>query len=226
MALIYVGNSDFDDVCAPVAGKSEWGIDTLTRTLKGARYKLADFIATLAQGQSYAGNYFLQTWEPDDTDPVWGSVKLQYKGLLGGTIPDPVIENAIVEATGNSSHLFDPPYDWAGGDEDKKAISAVMDFSYYCGQTQYRYITDGQNSLGTYGSLGFGFETLIKKTRITVQTVNAGDIVFGGNAPVGIVSALTPVLSIGNINFQSHPVFGTNYFECEDTVRAELLGAS
>jgi hypothetical protein len=219
MAIQYYGTEEFDDICSPVEGKSDWGVDTLTRRVRGARTLLGAYVFALAQGQVAPsnGNFYLQSWEPDDSDPVWGNVVLQYKGFKNGTIPAPVVTPRIVEASGSSSHYFDPPYDW-GGDED--AVSAVMEYTYYAGETVYRYITNGQPVGPSYGLLQTAFVTLIKRSRITLDD----GTVFGGNAPVGIVSAVTPVQAVNTVGFTASPIHGTPYWEAEDIVRGELIG--
>lgn len=225
MGLTYIGNADYDDIAVPVPGKSPWGIDTLTRNVAGRRDQLSDYVDSLSQGDAAPSPYDgfkLQTWDPNDRDPAWGKVTLQYKGLINDTIPDPVIENDIIEVAGTSSHYFSTPYDW-GGVED--AVSAVMDYTYYAGQTVYRYITDGQNNLPTFVSLGFTFTFLVKRVRIVVTGDEGGTVIFGNTAPAGIASAVAPALVTSAIGYHTSPVFGTTLFECEDIVRAELVGS-
>jgi hypothetical protein len=220
MPILYYGTEEFDDVCAPCEGKSDWGVDTLTRRVRGARNLLGAYIFGLAQGQAAPsnGNFFLQSWEPDDSDPVWGNVVLQYKGFKNGTIPDPIIIPRIIEASGSSSHYFDPPYDWGG---DEPAISAVMEYTYYAGETVYRYITNGQPTNASHGILYTSYATSMKRSRITLDD----GTVFGGNAPVGIMSAVQPVVAVNVVGFSANKIHGTSYWEAEDVVRGEFVGA-
>jgi hypothetical protein len=106
MNQVLVGDCTFSDAAIPAAGKSEFGIDTLTRKLSGHRTLLAAFLATLAQGQTYAFNginFYLQTWEPDENIPT-ATVSLQYKGLRS---PPPVdIQTEFVTAAGSVAASF------------------------------------------------------------------------------------------------------------------------
>jgi len=226
MGLLYKGDASYQDICRPVVGKTDWGLDTLVRSVAGRRDQFEDYIAGLAQGDAapspYSG-FKLQTWDPDDSDAIWGRVRLNYKGLIGGTLPPDKAYNEIIETSGSSSHHFEPPYDYGG---DFFAVSAVMDFTYYAGQTTWRYITTSSPSGSTHGSLGFGFITAMKKVRYTISNEDGSTTTFGNMAPVGIVSACTPVLVVGGVGFRCSPILGTAFFECEDVVRAELRDPS
>jgi hypothetical protein len=223
--IIYIGDASYDDLTIPSVGKSDWGMDTLTRNLAGRRDQFQTFIASLVQGQAapdpYAG-FKLQTWDPDPSDPIWGRVQLNYKGLVGGVTPPDQAYNEIIETSGSSSHNWTTPYDYGGG---FFAVSAVMDFTYYAGQTTYRYVRTADPGAATHSSLATTFITSLKRVHFTVSNEDGSTTVFGGSAPVGIVSATSPVLSVGAVGYRSSPVLGTGFFEMEDVVRAELRDA-
>ena len=83
---------NFEDKTLPVANKSDWGIDTLTRQLTGAQPGLITYINALSVGDttSYNGQtFYLQSWS-DDKDQTYPTVTLNYKGLFAG-LPDPII---------------------------------------------------------------------------------------------------------------------------------------
>lgn len=222
MSLIYIGDASYKDIAVPVPGKNDWGVDTMTRIVLGARNGLVAFINTLAQGQAAPAPWAafkLQTWSPDDSDPIWGKVTLGYKGILGAHPPDQKY-NEVIESSGSSSAQFDPPYPW-GGDED--AVAAVMDFTYYAGQTTWRSLRTIDNG-PQYGYLGFTYGYVLKRVRYTVTGDGGSQTTFGNSAPVGIVSACTPAFQINTVGYRASPIFGTPYFECEDIVRGELVG--
>lgn len=225
MGLIYTGTTAFNDACAPANGKSEWGMDTLTREMAGARPLLAAYIASLAQGATYSYNgvtYYLQTWEPDK-HPVWATVILNYKGLSAG-IPSPVVVNDIQQSSGQLSADFHTQNDGKGinygvaaDGTQLYAIGAICEFSYYAGITIYRYIASSSPSGSSHSSLGFTWSAPVIRSRITTSDGS----VFGGNAPSGLVTALSIAAAAETvaIAFNSQPVFGTPYFECQDVVR-------
>lgn len=218
--IIYWGNEEFDDIAVPAAGKSDWGMDTLSRRVRGARNLLVAYIASLAQGQDAPSDsrFKLQSWSPDDSNPLWGEVTLNYKGLIGA-IPPPITIPRVVESSGSSSHYFDPPYEYSP--EADPALSAVLDYSYYAGETTFRYITNGQPTGPSYNYLVTALTVSVKRQRITLDD----GTIFGGTAPAGIASAVSPALFINTVGFTATPVHGTPYWEAEDTVRAELIGA-
>lgn len=216
----YLGDASYKDVVDPASGMAEDGTGHLVRVVAGRRDQLQTFVASLAQGQlapaPYAG-FKLQSWDPETSDPVWGKVTLNYKGLTV-TPPDQIF-NEIVETSGSSSHHWDPPYDYGG---EFFAVSAIMEFTYYAGQTTYKYNRPTDPGGSIHSSLALAFIYSIKKVRTTVSNEDGSQTVFGWMAPVGIVSATTPRLFIGAVGFRSTQQPGNAYWECEDVVRAEL----
>lgn len=222
MSVTIIGDGSFRDIDTPAKSKNEWGIDVLTRRMQGAASLLTSFISGLAQAQTYQ-SFYLQTWS-DDRHPVKPTVTLVYKGLING-IPQPLKFNDIVPATGSTSANFADENGGAGYqygiDSDGNplyALSAVREFAYYCPQTLWRYIAQGQPNGPQYGSLGFIRSAELIKSRI----VTSDGAVFGGNAPAGLVSALAVEPETVTIGFRSEPVVGTPYFECEDLVVSQF----
>ena len=98
--ITYTGDYAFEDEFEPVPGKSEWGMDTLTRVMAGGQPNLVAFMEGLSQGQSYTFNgnvYYLQTWQPDGGQ-VYPRVTMNYLGLVGG-IPAPKASGGMIEQT-------------------------------------------------------------------------------------------------------------------------------
>ena len=251
MSLTLIGDCTFAESCPPAPGKNDWGVDTLVRKLTGAQSLRAAFEATLGQGQTYSYNsvtYYLQTWQWDDRVAI-STVTLNYKGLRNGT-PNPVVINEIVGASGSTSANFEtknnglgviyrtelvlddqgnpkqddgqgaPFFIGIGGFKYKNiyCLGAQMEFTYNAGQTVYRYIANGQPSSPTNSALGFSYTPRIKRVRVTT---NDG-ATFGILMPLAIGSALEPAMVVRAVGFSSQPIFGTPYFECQDTVRADL----
>lgn len=222
MAIIYVGSSIFTDVENPAPSKNDWGIDIIHRRMRGPSTVLADYIATLSQGQTYGG-FYLQTWEPEDRPP-YAYVVLIYKGLRSG-IPAPASFNSIVQQTGSTSADFSSQngglgYQYgvesiSGAIVPLYALSAVREFAYYAPQTVWRYIYNGTPSGAVYGSMGFSASPSVIRSRITTDDGHS----FGGNAPTGLVSALAASPFISIIAHASSPIYGTPYRECEDVVQ-------
>jgi hypothetical protein len=214
MAITYKGETTFDDRMEPRAGKSDWGIDTLTRRIMGPSTGLATFLASLSQGATYSYNgavYYLQTWEPDD-DPVYATVGLNYKGLKAGiptavALDDTNVQTTSIDADVTSLHI-------ANG-SGVEATRAVRDIEFDCPQTTWRYISLGRPAFATYGSIANGRSAIVRRSIIRLDN----GIEYRGNAPVGVVSALTVALSNKVTGPHVVPIFGTPYFECEDLVQ-------
>lgn len=202
MAITYKGNVTFDDAMEPRAGKSDWGMDTLTRRMKGASTLLAAYLATLVQGDTYAYNshtYYLQTWEPDD-DSVFATVTLSYKGLNAGIPAASAVDETTIQTTSIST------------DSPEKA---TRDIEFYSPQTTWRYINSGRPAFASYGSIANGRTASIIRSVITDKDGKR----YPGNAPAGLVSALFVSASNRVTGPHCEPIYGTPYFECQDVVQ-------
>jgi len=149
---------NFEDKVLPVASKSDWGIDTLTRQLTGAQPGLIDYINALSVGDttSYNGQtFYLQSWS-DDKDQTYPTVTLNYKGLFDG-IPEPIIsfttQNQIITKVTTTNY----------GD-----ITQI--YSYTTRTTTTRYISTTPPSSATYGKPAAGFKPTIYKIEYRTAT--------------------------------------------------------
>lgn len=229
MALTCKGDDDFLDLYTPVPGKSEWGMDTLTRRMIGYIDGLESFINGLDQGDTFTYNghvFYLQTWENDD-HPYKPTVTLNYKGLVEG-IPDPTsIDDMSIQSV-NISADFDPPVTvgketvrWidASGTlqyltSDVKASSATREIEFYSPQTTWRYIRGSRPVFSTYNSVN-GREPIVIRS---VTRLDNGRV-YTGNVAVAVASALGRVASNKVVGPNATPVHGTPYFECQDVVQ-------
>lgn len=241
MSLSNLGSCGFLDLFAPAKSKNEWGVDTLTRKLTGARSLLEAFIATLAQGQVFQG-YFLQTWEPDD-NPTVATIALNYKGLLTGGTPTPRIETQITAASGSASISFAaensgfgrvyrriPLYtqptlvDPSGAviesvvvaGRDIYTTGAQMEFTYDAVQSVYRYVTQGRQDAPRYDVVDSSFVPTV----IDARGITADGSSFGKSGGLFFAFNLQPIERV--IGFTAVPVIGSPFYECEDVVRKEL----
>ena len=148
----------FEDKTLPVASKSDWGIDTLTRQLSGAQPGLIDYINALNVGDTTTYNgqtFYLQSWS-DDKDQTYPTVTLNYKGLFDG-IPAPIISfttnNQIITKVTTTNY----------GD-----ITQI--YSYITRTTTTRYISTTSPTSPTYGKPAAGFKPTIYKTEYRTAT--------------------------------------------------------
>lgn len=243
MALATLGRAGFEDSTIPVAGKSEWGMDTLMRRMTGYIGNLEAYLATLSQGLTYnflGTLFYLQSWQPDDSTPV-ATVQLNYKGLRGGT-PVPDVQREIVAAKGNISRDYTEENDGKGrpyrkevlwrfqyvtpsgaefddeqiGERDVYAAGATMEFTYKAVETRYRYVRVGEPSGPRYHTVGINYTQTIEDARITTSD----GAVFGYDR--ALFFNLVPVQIQRDVGFTSHHVIGSPFWECEDSVRLEL----
>lgn len=245
MSTANLGSCGFDDCCVPLKGKSEWGMDTLTRKMMGARSLAIAFNATLAQGQAYQF-YYLQTWDWDD-NPNVATVTLNYKGLMPGGTPTPDVQTEVVSAVGRTTKDYstendgigrlyndavisqpgagevpvDPPPGFLGGTVQyrvhKYAVGATMQFNYKAIQAQIRYISVGQPSGPLYSAVNIHFDPSFDNARI----ITSDGATFGIDRMTFF--ELEPVqLPPRIMSFSSKNVIGSPYWEGEEILRLEL----
>ena len=191
----------FADTTTPVATKAVWGMDTLTRKVQGAQPEEVAYINALAQGDvtNFNGQqWYLQNWDSDH-DPIYPTITLNYLGLNDG-IPLPFTSGTTVVQTGTISCTT--------------PSKASRTFSYYTRQSTYKYIKASRPATPTYTTLDIDYTPTIFKSEIR----NEDGTVYLGNAPAGLVTALTPVGVVLMTTMTATPIFGTPYFECEDNV--------
>lgn len=244
MSVALLGRTGFEDMFAPAKGKSEWGMDTLTRKMCGARSGLDTFIAGLTQGDIYQG-YFLQTWDINDDADV-AIVTLEYKGLITGGTPKPDIQNNIVSAVGRASKSYLDQNSGLGitlrsivlwkfqyaapetiGDLDVHVgtrivytQSATLEYTYHATESRYRYISVGNLGGPRYTSSASSYTPTIERARYTTSD----GMTYGrDNASVVAALGISPRLTEKVVSSISRPVIGSPYYECEDIVRRELV---
>lgn len=245
MAIATLGRTGFEDSTIPVPGKSEFGMDTLTRKMVGVVSGLEAYVASLNQGATYVFNgvvFYLQSWMSDDATPI-ASVTLSYKGLKTDGTPIPDIQTDIASAVGRitKSYLhangglgitlrnrvlwrYGITNPVSGVVEDEivatrpvYTVSATAEFLYHAVESRYRYIRTGRPSAPEYDAVESSYVPEVEEARITTSD--------GATYAKSDMSSLdllpephTRVVSWSNKN-----VIGSPYFECEEVVRLELV---
>lgn len=248
MSTAVIGRGTFEDLYEPLKGKSEWGMDTLTRKLSGARSLAEAFIATLAQGQIYppasSNPYYLQTWDCDD-NPNVATITLNYKGLVTGGTPTPLQETEIVTVVGKTTK-----------DYSTEGIVAGNALGRFYRKDQIWSLTGeavGEVTNTAYGfrdryALSAAMEFMYKAPQTTYRYIKVGRPVAASYSSIGfsytlIIEKARITLSDGTIyqgrdqetfweltplprnrvvDFQTKPIIGSPWWECIDVIRLEL----
>jgi hypothetical protein len=228
MSILYRGDLSFDDICEPLKGKNDWGVDTLVRRVKGPRSLAAAYIATLAQGQVYQG-YYLQTWTPDEQDPVWAEITLNYKGFVSGGTPAPLVSVKMASAKGTTSADYTSENSGLGrlymssgvpgGIIARYTTGAVMEFTYKSIQSSYKYIHQGMPLGPDHTARAISIATEMRDARITTSNGS----IYGSERMSFF--GLTPVNRDIVVSFSGEPIAGTIFYECEDVIGSVLENA-
>lgn len=245
MAVTGLGRIGFEDVSIPAFGKSEFGMDTLVRTMQGHSELLLDFLASLHQGDTHAigDNFFyLQSWEPDKATPV-STVTLNYKGLSQGGTPTPDISTEVVSTMGRMQRSY---LGFNGGlgitvrnreggsigvvnpvsgaverqlvlTSPVYTVSATLEFTYHAVESRYRYVTTGRPSGPRYTEVESDYVPAPEEMRITTS-----DGATYGRGQL-LAFNMTPELHTRVVAWTNRSVIGSPYFEVEEVVRLELV---
>lgn len=238
MSQALLGDVTFRDRHVPAVGKSEFGMDTLTRIMEGHASLLVAFLASLHQGDTYLIGetiFYLQSWEPDNSTPV-ASVMLNYKGLRDGGTPVPDVQTDIVSAVGRITKSYLDENDGLGitlrntkvyalvNPEAETfflrpvyTVSASAEFEYKAVETRYRYIKEGQPSEPENTTVQSSFVPTVEKIRI--QTSDG--MTYGRERILSL--DMVPVAHEKIVSWSCKNVIGSPYFECEEVVRKELV---
>jgi hypothetical protein len=203
----------FEDKTLPVASKSEWGIDTLTRQLTGAQPGLIAYINALNVGDTTTYNgqtFYLQSWS-DDKDQTYPTISLNYKGLFAG-IPDPIISfttlNQIITKVTTTTY----------GD-----ITQI--YSYTTRTITTRYISTTAPSVPTYTNVSTKFTPTIYKREYRTA---AGDIFSPGVFEMIVLKTLVfkdPIKTESTTTTSCDQIVaGVDLYECQDVTTILFTG--
>lgn len=248
MSLSNLGTCTFDDACVPLKGKSEWGMDTLTRKLTGARSLAEAFIATLVQGQIYPATsstpYYLQTWDADDNPDV-ATLTLNYKGLVTGATPLPLQETEIVTVIGKTTADYSTEGVVGGNAQGRfyrkdqiwsltgEAVGEVTNTTYgfrsrYALSAAMEFQYKAPQTTYRYITVGRRFAASFSNVGFSYPlvierariTLSDGTVYQGREQETYF--DLTPVARNIVVDFQAKPIVGSPFWECSDTIRLEL----
>lgn len=231
MAIIYVGNTEFEDVSEPVRSKSEFGADVLTRTVAGRLPLLQGFLDSLRQGQVFEGLY-LQTWKSGD-ERCFPRVEMEYRGLLDPTaLPDPdgqndftqksVTKSATINNESVAEQIKGKPL--ASGETDE--VSATMEMTFFAPTTRWRYLTNIKPAGPKFLQLNLPTAALVprifKVSVVAKWTTKEAN--FSSDMPAPLAAALHTPLILRADGHSANNIIGSPYWEATDTVTYEYEG--
>jgi hypothetical protein len=219
--IAYQGHIEMRDMHIPVPGKDEWGMDTLTRTVRGPASLQEQFIRSLRQGTAFRfanSVFYLQTWAPQD-HPIFPGASMSYKGLTNG-IPGPIPSNSRTELVGSIT-ATDLSVTYHG----KTIVSAQKEVKYIAPQTTYRYISKREPQKPSFSGVRGGSDVQVLDSRITATFSDGTTQVFAGGAPAAVATALAGSAVVFVVGPNATPIVGTPYWEAEETCMLKYPGS-
>lgn len=214
--IVFTGVIDvMHDQFYPRPEKNEWGVDVLTREVRGCVPAYLEFETTLEQGAAFEFNgktFYLQTWQQIG-DPVFPGLRLTYKGLINGIPTASETRSATMQSATISAEVTSSTSTY--GD----IYAASKDVQYISPSSTWRYITTTQPTGAAYSD-AFGSVTVLKSV-ITVNSIKDEQertFTMSNTAPAAVVTALTKSALPIAVSHTSNPIYGTPYWECEDVV--------
>lgn len=234
------------DTHFPVAETDSDGKQTLSREVKcvnGDTYK--NLIAALAVGTVYTfggKDFKLKSWNPI-TDNVFPGVTLLYAAADPTSVPADRVDNSIntrcsqKSATINNTSVAeqikgaklyqsgdtipgsDPPDTYT--EDETNEVRCTRDVTYDSPQTDYRYVKNVLPTAPIHSTIANGMSTAVRRSTITCVWQDR-ELVFSGNAPAAVVSALS-MAEVAVVAGFSATETDPGVWECVDTVALELF---
>ena len=194
------------NVLTPLPGstmtKNAYGIDVLPRQFSCPRAKVASAIPSKGSADTFYPNlHATGNYSVSEGEGLLVTVTVEYKGLLGGFIPDPLISTSL--STGQTSAT--------NGDTGDPETQRTWEIVFYSPTQTFKYITSGKPTGPRFSDYKGG---PVEGPSIMTQNITDGLGRRRSNAS-GIGLSNRAELS----GMSANPVPGTPYYEVEETWR-------
>ena len=206
LPILLSGANNLTPLAGSTMQKNAYGIDVLNRQFSCPRSKVSSAIPAKASADIFypnlraTGNYSV-----NEGEGLLATISVEYKGLLNGFIPDPLITYAM--GTGQTSAT--------NGDTGDPDTQRTWEIVFYSPTATYRYITNGKPLGPKYSTYKGG---AVDSPEIQTQTITDGN----GRRRIGAPTIALKVLAqLAGLN--GTPVPGTPYYEVDETWKGVYL---
>jgi len=218
MSITYIGSSGdkavMHDQFQPMPEQNEFGVEVLTREVRGTVATCQSFVKSLTHGLPYAFagvNFFLQGWQAI-ADPVFPGVRLTYKGFKSGAPKDKSRTESVAMSANKGATVT------SGGEE----LTCTKDAQYIGHQTTYDYFVTSKPDGARYSAVDSSLNVVYLNSRINVTDSTGKTTTYVGNAPSDVATALSLTETDTTTGFTFERIYGTPYFQCQDVVTRML----
>jgi hypothetical protein len=183
----------------------------------GRQDKLTDFLNDHPLGSTLSGGYIVAR-DTEDRVPK-GAVELTIAYAPDFQANHAVVSRSIKTATKSANITSTSIIDGA------TTVAATREISFYAPETRYEYFNATAPAGPRYSTQTNNRQPTIIRSRITATGDNGVTVVFAGNAPSALLSALA--FTVGNVVVSDggEPIKGTpGWHRCVDVVSLEFIG--
>ena len=182
--------------------KNAYGIDVLPRSFSCPTAQVESLVpAKGSRDIKYSNLFATGNYSVNEGEGLLCTLTVEYKGLLGGFIPDPLISTGLSTGQTSATH----------GDTGDADAQRTWEIVFYSPTQTFRYITNGKPNGPKYSTYAGG---PVDGPSILTQNITDGNGRRRSGA-AGIVLYDRAELSA----LSSTPVPGTPYYEVEETWR-------
>lgn len=225
--IIFLGDASWQPLGNPEPSDPPNDLPTTREQWIGRADLTSSFRTTYRVGAGHLGGYIIDN-TPRSNQPFYG---LDTIDLIVARQPDfnafvleptmslkTATKSANVSGTGIIPPALIPP-----GSTAPNPLPCTRTVNFYSPEAKYTYFSSLRPDAPRFSSIGSSRQPIVVRSVITVQ-LSSGILVFSGNAPAPIVTALFMPVTDSLTGTEAQLIRGTPWYHCTDTLSRVLRG--